>query len=219
MASEEKQFQRARRPEHKQQRYDAIITAARALAVRDSVRAISLADIAAEVGMHKSALLRYFTTRDEIYLVIAEEEWENWATAARDALAGARPGSSADVAEAFASTLVARPLLCDLLAHVPLNLERNVPLDSVRRYKVHIIALVMEVLGAVNTVLPTLTETDLIDLMLTVSAVAASLHQIAHPPPTLAALYRDDPSLGHAALEFVPILRRVTETFLKGLQD
>lgn len=219
MASEEKSFQRARRPEHKQQRHDAILSAARALAVRDSVRAISLADIAEQVGMHKSALLRYFTTRDEIYLVIAEEEWENWATAARDALASARPGSIAGVADALATTLAARPLLCDLLAHVPLNLERNVPLDSVRRYKVHVIALVTEVMRDVNAVLPALTETDLMDLVVTVSAVAASLHQIAHPPPALAALYRDDPALGHAAVDFVPTLRRITETFLKGLRN
>ena len=44
-------YQRARRPEQKQQRQDAILGAARDLALRDGVRAVSLADIADRVGI------------------------------------------------------------------------------------------------------------------------------------------------------------------------
>src|SRR6266487_5598894 len=104
MAPEQMVFQRARRPEHKQQRYDAILAAARALALQNSVRDVSLADIAAEVGMHKSALLRYFTTRDEIYLHLAARDWQDWAEAIARALADAPTGSTGDVAGALTRT-------------------------------------------------------------------------------------------------------------------
>ena len=212
------EFKRARSPEHKQQRYDAIVAAARELASRHGVRGVSLTDIAAEVGMHKSALLRYFTTRDEIYLRIAVEDWADVASAIKEALADAPRGSTAAVAEAFASALAARPLFCDLLAHVPLNLERTVPLQSVLEYKQGVMPAAMELLGHVRVVLPHLTETELLDLALVVSGVAATLHQQAYPPPTLAQLYREHPELGHFDLEFAPTLRRVDETYLRGLR-
>jgi hypothetical protein len=51
-------------------------------------------------------------------------------------------------------------------------------------------------------VLPDLADTDLWDLLAAVTSDAAGLHQIVHPPPTLAALYRQDPQLGHANVEF-----------------
>ena len=68
-------YQRARRPEQKLERRDAILGAARELALRDGVRAVSLADIAARVGIHKSALLRYFETREQIFLELTAEAW------------------------------------------------------------------------------------------------------------------------------------------------
>ncbi|SMD24059.1 TetR/AcrR family transcriptional regulator [Kibdelosporangium aridum] len=209
------EFQRARRPEQKQQRYDAILSAARALAERDSVRDTSLADIAAEVGMHKSALLKYFTTRDEIYLKIAAADYVSWAVEMRELLAKA--GSIGDVAAAFAETLATRPLLCDLIAHVPLNLERTVPLESVREYKLTIMPGIFELAEDVRRLLPSLTDEDILDLVTVVSSVAASLHQMANPPETLARLYREMPELGHAS-EFEPTLHRIVETFLRGQQ-
>ncbi|RSM89396.1 TetR/AcrR family transcriptional regulator [Kibdelosporangium aridum] len=210
------EFQRARRPEQKQQRYDAILSAARALAERDSVRDTSLADIAAEVGMHKSALLKYFTTRDEIYLKLAAEDYMSLAVEIREALAKAE--SIGDVAAVFSRTLAARPLLCDLIAHVPLNLERTVPLEAVREYKLAIMPGLYELAEDIRGVLPSMTDEALLDLITMVTAVAASLHQLGNPPETLARLYREMPELGHTWMDFEPTLRRIIETFLRGQQ-
>src|SRR5687767_11488863 len=127
-------FLRARRPEQKQQRYASILDAARELALRDGVGAVSLADIAAEVGMHKSALLKYFETREEIFLRLAETEFAEWAAGALAALSTAAP-EPCEVADALAGSVADRPLLCQLLLHTPLTLERNVSLDVVRAFK------------------------------------------------------------------------------------
>src|ERR1700690_4367321 len=88
-------YQRARRPEQKLERRDAILGAARELALRDGVRTVSLADIAARVGIHKSALLRYFETREQIFLELTAQAWLGWARALHDELDGASPRSAA----------------------------------------------------------------------------------------------------------------------------
>lgn len=210
-------FQRARRPEHKRQRYEAILAAARSLAERDGVRAVSLADIASTVGMHKSALLRYFETREEIYLNLAAEDWRSWQTgmgAALDALPG---GDVAGVAAAFGATLTERPLLCDLLTHAALNLERNVSLESARTYKRAAIGAVYEIAARVRTVLPELTDRSAFELVGSVSLIAAGLWQMARPTPTLVELYAQEPELGLPDLPFGPTVARMAETIIRGL--
>src|SRR6202035_4259360 len=109
-------FQRARRPEQKVRRQDAILGAARDLARRDGVRNVSLADIAARVGIHKSALLRYFETREQIFLELTAAAWRDWAQALRAGLDAAAPGGAALVADVFARSFADRALLCDLIA-------------------------------------------------------------------------------------------------------
>ncbi|WP_443053527.1 TetR family transcriptional regulator [Streptomyces sp. IBSBF 3352] len=57
-------FQRARSAEATQARAAAILEAAHRLGRERGIRDVSLTNIAAEVGMHKSALLRYFEARE-----------------------------------------------------------------------------------------------------------------------------------------------------------
>src|SRR3954468_22592216 len=95
-------YQRARSPEHKEQRREAILAAARELAAERSVRAVSLGDIARAVALAKSNLLRYFESREEIFLTLLRREWQGW----RDA-AAATPDAAG-----LAHTLAERPLFC-----------------------------------------------------------------------------------------------------------
>src|SRR6201996_6778973 len=97
MVASAETFQRARRPEQKLRRQDAILEAARELALRDGVRGVSLADIAGRVGIHKSALLRYFETREQIFLELTAQAWREWTAALRAALGAVPPGDSGDV--------------------------------------------------------------------------------------------------------------------------
>src|SRR3954464_12493192 len=71
-------FVRARRPEHKRQRREAILAAARDLAVESGMRNVSLGGVAAAVGLAKANVVRYFGTREEIYLELAAESWTEW---------------------------------------------------------------------------------------------------------------------------------------------
>jgi AcrR family transcriptional regulator len=51
-------FVRARRPEQKRQRREAILAAARELAIEAGVRNVSLGGVAAAVGLAKSNIVR-----------------------------------------------------------------------------------------------------------------------------------------------------------------
>jgi AcrR family transcriptional regulator len=216
-------FLRARRPEQKQQRREDILAAAGELALAEGVRAVSLAGIAARAGIDKSALLRYFETREQIFLELTAREWPAWVRALHDGLDAVPPGAADAgptarlVADVVARSFGDRPLFCDLLAHTPLNLERNVSTDGVRGYKLISLAAVGEAAAIVGRALPDLTEQECLEFIAAVAALAGNLWQIANPAPALAALFASDPDLAHACVDLVPRLRRTGEILLAGL--
>ena len=213
-------FLRARRPEHKRQRYDAILDAARELATAGSVGAVSLADIAERVGMHKSALLRYFETREEIFLQLAEIEWREWSEALVAALADeAAPGR---VPEILGQSLSDRPLFCQLLLYAPLTLERNVSLDVVRGFKQAAMGAVDDVAGALHRALPVLGRDASFELLVMTGLVASGLWQAANPPPAVLAVQLELACTGAASRapeisDFPDAVARFVRVYLAGL--
>jgi AcrR family transcriptional regulator len=226
-------FQRARSPQAKQQRQTAILNAARSLAAENGVSRVTLTDIADAVALHKSAMLRYFETREEIFLHLAAEAWQEWSAAlchalgmlaaagTADAAAGTADAAAgtADAAAAIAATLASRGLFCDLLAQTPLHLERNVSLDAVRAYKLITLAEVDRLVSAIRAVLPSLTEQNAVDVIATATSLAGTFWHIATPGPEVAALYRSDPRLAHAILEIRPGLTRILTALLDGMTN
>jgi AcrR family transcriptional regulator len=208
-------FQRARSAEAKQQREEAILAAATRLGAERGIRQVTLTDIADAVGMHKSALLRYFETREQIFLKLTAAGWRDWSPRLRAELES-RPPDAAGVAQAFAGTLIARPMFCDLLAQAPLNLERNVSIESVRAFKL----VTLEEVAAINAVLHDrlgLTEQQSIDVIATATSMAGALWQMATPGPEVQTLYRADPRLAHAIVEVGPRLTRILTALITGL--
>src|SRR5260370_1392964 len=111
------------------------------------------------VGMHKSALLRYFETREQIFLRLTAEGWQEWSAALRAKLERAAGSPIAErVAAAFSTTLADRGMFCDLLAQAPLNLERNVSLEAVRAFKLVTHTEVDAIVQVIRPPLPALTQ-------------------------------------------------------------
>src|SRR6476661_5461811 len=210
-------FRRARSVAAKQQREQAILDAAAMLGAERGIRRVTLTDIAEVVGMHKSAMLRYFETREQIFLRLTATGWQDWSQALRAELATLADPSPGAVAEAFATTLVARPMFCDLLAQAPLNLERNVSLETVRAFKLVTLAEVAAIGAALRERLPALDDRAAVDVIASATSLAGALWQMATPGAELAALYRSDPRLAHAVVEVGPRLVRVLTAQLTGL--
>jgi AcrR family transcriptional regulator len=237
------EFQRARSAGAKQQREGAILAAAARLGAEHGIRQVTLTDIADAVGLHKSAMLRYFETREQIFLRLTADGWREWSAAVREELRGLEPGVAAAglpaggppaaglpaataaavdnvaaVARAFAGSLADRPMFCDLLAQAPLNLERNVSIESVRAFKLVTLDEVSAISAELHRVLG-LTEQQAVDVIATATSLAGALWQMATPGPEVRALYRSDPRLAHAVVEVGPRLTRVLTALLAGFSS
>ncbi|MFG6198553.1 TetR/AcrR family transcriptional regulator [Nonomuraea sp. JJY05] len=210
-------FVRARRPEHKQQRREEILVAARDLALTSGVRNVSLGAVAEAVGLAKSNIMRYFGTREEIYLILAAEEWRQWAEAVTTRLeAASEGGASNGVAAALAETLADRPLLCDLLSQTATTLEHNVSIEAARTFKRAILAVIADV-GEQVARLTGLTVGEGVELVSAATALAGILYPIANPSPMLAELYAQDPDIAATCPDFLPTLIRALKALLAGL--
>lgn len=214
-------FERARSASAKQKREEAILNAAAELALRDSVREVTLTSIATEVGMHKSTMLRYFETREEIFLRLATSSWQEWAESVVEELRPLHAGKErlpAAVASTLASSLAARPLFCELLAHVPLNLERGVSLPAVKNFKLVAIAAAGQVAEAIQRVCP-MDHASAADVVATATAMAGALWQMAAPGTAVRELYENDPELAHARVDVEPRLAGILEALISGYVD
>lgn len=206
------EFVRARRPEHKQQRRDSILAAARRLAVESGVNNVSLGNVATAVGLAKSNVVRYFGTREEIYLELAGQCWHDW----RDAVLE-RLDAADDVVDVLAETLDARPLFCDLLSHSATSLEHNVSVPAAAGYK-RIMGAVMGELGtAVARANPCLTDREGFELVTAAVALVSSVYPAAHPPATLVEAYAQYPDLAGAYPRFLPTMKRLLAAIAAGL--
>jgi AcrR family transcriptional regulator len=211
------EVQRARSAEAKLQREQAILDAAAQLGTDRGIRTVTLTDIAQAVGLHKSAMLRYFETREQIFLKLTAAGWRDWSAELRRQLGQLKPGvDPATIAAAFAETLTARPMFCDLLAQAPLNLERNVSIESVRSFKL----VTLEEVAAISAELTRirgLTGQQAVDVIATATSLAGAFWQMATPGPEVQALYRSDPRLSHAIVEVAPRLTRILAGLFTGL--
>jgi AcrR family transcriptional regulator len=213
----EQTFQRARSAERKDQRRDDLLTAAKRLVLEEGARSVSLAGIAEGAGLARSAPLRYFESRDALLLELATHGWQEWVPALEAALARSQRGDIRRIAETVAGSLAERPVFCDLIIHVPADLERDVSMETVRAFKLEALAGTERIGTAVAGACPPLTAVDGFDLVASTLAVAGYSWQVSHPGPQLAELYRTAPELAHAAVDFVPVVSRHVETVLYGL--
>jgi AcrR family transcriptional regulator len=134
-------FQRARRPEQMAARRAAILDVARAMLAEKAVTDISLRELSDRVGLAKSNVLRYFDSREAIFLEVLDEEFGAWLTGL-DARLGrprerkANYASEIRVAATMAQSLVDSRLLCELLGAMAAVLERNISADFASDFKV-----------------------------------------------------------------------------------
>ena len=209
-------FRRAYCPQRKEQRATDLVQAARTLAATEGVRGVTLTAIATLAGVHVSAVRRYFDSREDILLGLAEEGYVDWSRALIDRLEGRDNVTSPELATAITETLVDRPMFCDLLTHVTLNLEREVSFERVRSFKFTVGAALAPLTEAMAR-RTALSPEQANDVVIAVIALTAPLWQAAHPAQTLTRLYAEEPTLAHIGIDFAPTLARLVTALCDGL--
>jgi AcrR family transcriptional regulator len=211
--------ERARSIEDKTQRSEDLLEAAEALALElGGVRFVTLAPVTERAGLHRTGVRRYYASKEELLLELAERGWRQWSDAAKAAV-GDRAGlGPREVATAMSETLASMPVFCDLLTHVAVNLEGDVDIERARRYKTNSFAAHDEMVSALDHA-SDMTADQIRALVAAALAFAATFWQISHPTPTLAALYEQVPAWDHVALDFAPRLRLLLEATAVGLVE
>lgn len=213
-------FQRARSDEKKRQRAEALMEAARSVALEIGVASVTLTKVASRAGVHHSAVRRYFSSYKEVLLRLAAESWERWSESVCKGLDQPGPMSPERVVETLVSGLAADPLFCDLLSNLHLHLEHDV--DAARVIEVRRVsaAAVMACAGAIERALPRLGHRGALDLLLAAYSLGSVLWQRAHPPATLTAAYSDEPELSPGwNLDFTSALTRLLTATCIGLLE
>jgi AcrR family transcriptional regulator len=190
-------FQRARRPEQVEARRNAILETARAMLAEQPVTDISLRELSDRVGLAKSNVLRYFDSREAIFLQILDDAWTTWLDELEakltdppnaDAAAYARESW---IAATIAGSLVSRKLLCDLASAMAGVLERNISIDVARTFKRQALANLARLAELVGRQLPHLSADDALHFAGAAQVIVSGLWPYTNPSEVVATAMRE----------------------------
>ncbi|WP_229869346.1 TetR/AcrR family transcriptional regulator [Streptomyces inusitatus] len=190
-------FQRARRPGEIEARQTAILNTARGMLLDRPVADISLRELATEVGLAKSNVLGYFESREAIFLELLNTEWQSWLDDLDTLLPKPLPGDGrprtkeSALATIVADSLVARPMLCELLSAMAAVLERNISLEFAREFKRKASANNDRLAAAVAARLPHLPQATPHEFAGAVIVLVAGMWPFANPTDTVATVSRE----------------------------
>jgi AcrR family transcriptional regulator len=209
--------QRARSAEDKTRRAEALLASAEALVLElGGVRHLTVAAVTERAGLHRTGVRRYYASKEELLLELAERGWRQWRDAIRAALGDRTELTPTQTAAVITVTLASLPVFCDLLTHVALYLEGDVDIERARRFKTNATRANEEIVTALEHA-STMTAGQITSLLAAAGVLAAGLWQLAHPTKTLAQLYEQEPRLAHGVLDFSPRLDSLVQALAAGL--
>lgn len=209
------EFQRARNEQQRAIRREAILSTAAQMLERTRVFELTLNELARQVGLAKSNVLRYFESREAVLLELYDREYRSWLDALEIVLAGLT--NAEDVADAIADSVVRRPVFCELCASASGVLEHNVSGEVARDYKLAAIANA-ERLG--ELVLPRVGRFRRdagITFVGGMNLIIGGTWAATQPSPGMAAAYASDPELLAMQWDLRVAIRELTATLLIGL--
>jgi AcrR family transcriptional regulator len=213
-------FRRARSDEQREQRRQAILTVAAAMLRDMPVADLSLNELSRRVGLAKSNVLRYFETRDAVLLELYDTAWKDWlhrleSTMPPASAAGAPRARYERVAATLTASLVADPLLCELISVSASVLERNVSPDVARRHKLTSIANLDRMAALLCTSLPELAGDGAWRAAAGILLSVSGIWPLTNPTDAMLCVY-EDPRFAAMRVEFAPTLDEALSIFLAG---
>jgi len=210
-------WQRARRPEHKLERREAILEAAVAVLDDAGVEGATLSAIARKAGISKANCYRYYESREAILLAVALEECARWTDEIVSGLAAlAGSGDRDAAAEVFVRATTARPRLCRLVSSLSSVLETNVGPGAVVDAKRGFHRLLIRSVVALCASLPDLSLEAGRDFTTLFTFLVAAAWPAAHPTPVVAeVLARGE--FADMRVDFAATIRTQARATLRGL--
>jgi len=205
-------YQRARKPEEKEERRDRLLTVARELLEGGlDTQALSLNGLARRAGMAKSNVYRYFESREAVLLALFWQECVLWTEDLKAALSGRTadaPGLE-EIAQTFAVTTARRPLFGQLASILPSIIERNVALETIRDFKEASLALMQESARFLHQCAPQVPRAAFEEFSHHAFTLMTGLWPVSHPSALVAEVLE--------APELAPFRHDFERDFARGL--
>jgi AcrR family transcriptional regulator len=208
-------FQRARRPEQRELRRQEILDAAEALLAEMPAEEISLRELARRLSVSKTHVVRYFESREGVFLQLLNRLRLSWLEAVPTEWP-AVPCEADRVMRAWAGSLAARPILCQLWSLLPSVLERNVSAGTVRAYKLIDLEHRTTLANLITDRVPALGADDALTLTRYAVVALVGLWPFSNPTPTIIEATADPPLAG-SRVDFATMYGDILQTTLAGL--
>ncbi|MFZ6720506.1 TetR family transcriptional regulator [Undibacterium sp. Ji49W] len=180
-------FQRARKPEQKEERrMHLLATAKAALHGGMEVSDLGLNELARKAQMTKSNVYRYFENREALLLALLEEESVLWRGELVERLAITQQATAEQIAQAFAGASVAYPLMCRLFSALPSIIEHNVSRERLTEFKLNSLALMVGLAEQLHLSAPTLPFESYVRFVRLAMAMLIGLWPLSRPASALA---------------------------------
>jgi AcrR family transcriptional regulator len=211
-------FSRARSDEQRAERKEAILATAATMLQTSRVNQLTLNELARQVGLAKSNVLRYFESREAVLLELLQRETSNWMDALEARLVEEHAHDVETIARAIADTAASRPILCDLSASSAGVLEHNVSAQVATEYKRAAIAGARRLADIVGPRMGGFSEAQSIAMVAGVTLIIGGVGASSQPSPGLAAAYDANPDLRMMQIPLSVGIRELVATLLVGLQ-
>jgi AcrR family transcriptional regulator len=213
-------FQRARSEEHREIRRRSILDTASSMLETMPVSQISLNELSRRAGLAKSAMLRYFESREAVLLELLDVALHRWVIEIAAELPSGSHSDSArtrgdHLAALLSQSLQQHPGLCDLIAAQPGVLEHNVSAETLLRIKRSIHASMMLLAEAIRHYIPELGEDSRRVCLITLVTTGA-LWLYAHPSASAVRACEADPALAELQLSFAADLEATLARLITG---
>lgn len=215
------EFQRARSPEQQEQRRATILATARDMLDHVPPAQVSLRELSRRVGLSKSNVVRYFPTREAVFLALLTSDWDTWLAAVAAQLHSPDTRGRPHVRHQLAAAAIAQTLsehrrFCDLIAACQTVLEHNVPLEVAREFKAAALARLNRLASLTRSRIPELSEDQSLEFAGIVWALVAGAWPMANPSPVVATVLAD-PRFAAMRVDFAPAMTRTLTVVLDGM--
>lgn len=209
-------WERARKPEQKAVRREAILTAARALFAKAEYESISLNGIAREAGFSKPNVYRYFATREEIFLAIFEEERDSFL---RELMARLRRIRAKDpipqICKWWVQIALQHRTLLDLLPQLMTSMEKNSSVEQIVEFKKTGFALMGELVQTLTELYPKLDAEQWGTVVQCSIALMAGLWPLTNPGQNVQEALQH-PDVQESVWEFEPLMKYGMQALILG---
>lgn len=211
-------MRRAIRGDQKAARRQAIIDQAWALFQENRYEAVNIIDVARSAGLAKGTVYLYFNTKEELFLTILEQQFEQWFDEIDETLSQLEPPAPiTTVARLLTDSLSRRPALTRLFTLAHVILERNVDYEAALRFKRILGSRIGQTGELLEQRLTFLEPGQGAHLLLQGYALVIGLQNLAEPAPVVHQVIQEQSELAMFQVDFATEFFTTFTTLLQGL--